>query len=158
MTKEEQAKIYEEYSDKIYYYILGKVSDSYAAEDLTSQVFLKMVEKSDTYNAEKSSVSTWIYTIAKNTVIDYYRIHKITSELDEDIEDAKTAEDEIIEKENLEELANALEQLEQRERTIIVLYYYDGLQLKEISQKLKISYSMTKLLHKRALDKLKELL
>ena len=155
MTKEEQAKIYEEYSDKIYYYILGKVSDSFAAEDLASQVFLKMVEKSDTYDAEKSSVSTWIYTIAKNTVIDYYRTHKITSELDETIEEGKTAEDIIIENESLEELANALENLEQREREVIVLHYYDGMQLKEIAQKLKISYSMTKILHKRALDKLK---
>lgn len=158
MTNEEKTKIYEEYSDKIYHYILGKVSNPVVAEDLTSQVFLKFVEKADTYNEDIASIGTWIYTIARNSVIDYYRTNKISSELDEKIEEGTNIEDEIIEKEDLEKLAQALMQLEKRERDLIIFRYYDGKHLKEIAQDMSLSYSMVKLLHKRALDKLKELL
>ncbi len=158
MNNEEIAKIYEEYSEKIFYYIYAKVSNQYVAEDLTSQVFLKLVEKASSYDESKASISTWIYTVARNTVIDYYRTNKIVSELDENIEDSSGVDDVVLAKESLEELANALGQLEERERKLIILYYYDGLSLKEIAQKLDLSYSMIKILHKRALDKLKNYL
>lgn len=56
----------------------------------------------------------------------------------------------------LEILATALEKLEKRERDIIVFHYYDGLTLKEVGEKLGISYAYVKILHNKALSELKE--
>ena len=55
------------------------------AEDLVSDVFLKAYEKYPTFDADRASVSTWLYTITRNTVIDYFRTHRPGVELPDDL-------------------------------------------------------------------------
>jgi len=57
----------------------------------------------------------------------------------------------------VQSLADALEKLDQRERDIILLHYYRGETLKEVAEKMNISYSYVKILHNNALANLKEL-
>ena len=114
-------KIYREYQGKIYGYALSKVNNPQDAEDITSDVFLKVYEKLVTFDETKASLSTWIYTITRNTLTDYFRTRKVFSEIPEIIEDGFSVEDEVCNAEMLETLADALETLEERERIKIRL-------------------------------------
>ena len=86
---EEREALYTAYSEKVRGYVFGKVANRHDAEDLVSDVFLKAYEKYPTFDADRASVSTWLYTITRNTVIDYFRTHRPGVELPEDLPDVE---------------------------------------------------------------------
>ena len=137
-------------------YIRGKIGDPDLAEDLCADVFLKVYEKLDSYDGQKASLSTWIYTITRNTLVDYYRTRHVAQSLPEELEAADHIEDGLCREETLETLAAALEALGERERNIVIWRYYSGMTLKEIAARLDISYAYVKLLHNRALSALRK--
>ncbi len=149
-------QVYIEYKDRVMRYLLKKVQNLHDAEDLTSEVFLKAFKKLESFDESKASFSTWIYTVARNTVIDYYRTRKDSTELDENLTVSEYADTSLLKNETLEILADALESLDERSRNIVILHYYNGLPLKSISDAIGISYSHTKLLHNKALTELKK--
>lgn len=149
-------QVYIEYKDRVMRYLLKKVQNLHDAEDLTSEVFLKAFKKLESFDESKASFSTWIYTVARNTVIDYYRTRKDSTELDENLTVSEYADTSLLKNEMLEILADALESLDERSRNIVILHYYNGLPLKSISDAIGISYSHTKLLHNKALTELKK--
>ena len=151
-------EIFQQYHDKVLRYINGKVSNSALAEDLCSDVFMKVYEKLDSFDDSKASVSTWIYTIARNTLYDYFRTRHVSEELDEEIRDESDIENSVCNEETLGELANALKMLDERCRDLILLQYYGHNTLKDIAERMNISYSYAKILHKKALDQLKNLM
>lgn len=153
MTQEE---VFIKYHNKIENYICAKVSDRYLAEDLTSSVFLKIYQKLDYYDENKASIGTWIYTIANNTVIDYFRTRKVTEDIPEDISVMGEVDEQIIREDMLSTLAMALKKLPQRERDLIILRYYDNMTLKDISAKMEISYAYAKVIHAKAINSLRE--
>lgn len=148
--------IYAQYRPKVMGYLCGKVNDRTLAEDLCSDVFLKVVEKIDSFDEKKASISTWIYTITRNTLTDYFRTRRPDGEIPETLTDGSSVEEELCGEEELETLASALKKLDERKRDIIILHYYEGLTLKEVADRLDLSYSYTKALHSEALAKLKK--
>ena len=154
MTEQEKTKIYEDYAIKVRNYILSKVNDFNLAEDLTSDVFVKIYSKLDSFNDKKASLSTWIFTITRHTLIDYYRTRKVNEELPEDLTYEEDEED-ICTLENLDTLKEGLKKLSDKERDLIVLHYYSKETLKDIAKKMDISYAYAKVLHAKALLKLK---
>lgn len=148
-------QLYEDYHMKVLRYIQSKVNDYYLAEDLCSDVFVKIYEKLDTFDESKASISTWIFTITRNRLIDYYRTRKVMSEIPEDLTYADN-DDEPIEDRMLEGLAEGLEHLDERTRKLIIMHYYEGKTLKEVAEELGISYAYVKILHKKALFSLKK--
>lgn len=156
LTNEE---IYEQYHDKVFAYIRNHVNQIEDAEDLCSDVFIKIYSKIDTFDASKASISTWIYAMTSNTVIDFYRTNHVHSEIPEDLAEEKSLiEDEVLNNENLECLAKALKALPQEQMDIIVLRYYRGLTLQEVAEQMNLSYGVTMLRHREALGRLKDLL
>ncbi len=156
LTKEE---IYTQYRDKVFGYVRNHVNSPEDAEDITSDIFVKIYSKLDTYDESKASLSTWIYSMTSNTVIDFYRTNHVHSEIPEDLSDeGSTIEDEILNNESLELLADALSRLPQELMDIIVLRYYKGLTLQDIAVKMNLSYGVAKLRHREALGKLREML
>ena len=152
-------KIYLEYREKVFRYVKGKVASTQDAEDVTSEIFLKVLSSLDSYDEGKSTLSTWIYTITHNTVCNYYRERsKRALSIDEnalcsDTDDGVVAE---IENEILKEnLAIALETLTEREQDIIVLYYYHEIPLRDIAIKMGITYTNAKFMKHQAISKLK---
>ena len=73
-TRETFAELYEEFLPRVFRYIRYRVNSLEVTEDLTSGVFEKALTNFSKYSSDKSSFSTWIFTIARNTVIDYYRV------------------------------------------------------------------------------------
>ena len=67
------AGLYEAYYDKIYRYVMFKTGDTLEAEDLTEEVFLRMLESIGSFKWQGYPFTSWLFRIAHNLVIDYYR-------------------------------------------------------------------------------------
>ena len=65
--------LYERYVDRIYRYVLLKIGDPHEAEDLTGQVFVRMIEAISGFQWQGASFQSWLYRIAHNLVVDHLR-------------------------------------------------------------------------------------
>jgi len=145
-------QIYLQYHDKVRAYVCGKIQDPHDVEDLVSAVFMKIVHKLDSYDPAKASVSTWVYTITRNTVTDHFRTRHTIVVLEDYMADEQPAE---ITDDALDSLADALLALKERERDLIVLHYYTGHTLKETAEMMGMSYINAKVIYKKALESLR---
>ena len=155
ITDEQKEQLYRDYHGKVCGYIRSRVNSVQDAEDLASDVFMKIFEKLESYDESKASLSTWIYTITRNTLTDFFRTRKVFDEMPEALEDDSSVEESICRAETLDALSMALEALDERERDIVVFRYYFNKQLKEIAAKMGISYAYVRVLHNRALQNLR---
>lgn len=152
-------EIYLAYQEKVAAYVRNRIADPYAAEDVVSEVFLKIYQKLESYDESLASLSTWIYSITRNTVIDYYKKRKTQLAFFEEFTEIEEMPDEMpAYEERLENLANALEKMGERERDLIILHYYKGYTLKRIAKMMGMSYINAKVVHAKALSALQRLL
>ena len=151
----EKEALYTEYRDKVSRYVFCRLQNKSDAEDIVSEIFLKVYEHFDTFDASLASVSTWIYTITRNTVTDYFRSNRIYAELPEEASDEDDVDCVVLRKESLAALGKALGKLDERRRALVILKYYKKMSLKDIAARRGISYAYVKILHKSALNKLK---
>ena len=147
-SKEE---IYTSFQGKVFRYVLRKVQNVHDAEDLTSRVFVKVYQHLDGFDETRASMSTWIYAIAQNAVTDWYRTNRAPVPLPEELSDSERVEDHLLQEEQLDTLASALQNISVRERDVIILRYYSGHKLKEIAEMMNLSYATIKTVHKTAL-------
>lgn len=134
---------------------MGSIHD---VEDIAQTVFLKIYTKMDSFDAEKSSLSTWIYNITRNTLIDHQR--SMSTRNHEEIpatlaDDSPDMLDNLIMEQEQERLADALEKLTKEERDLIILYYYNEYTLLKVAELMKRPYGQIKRLHMKALKKLR---
>ncbi len=148
--------VYREYEGKVRSYIRSRVGNPEDIDDLCSEVFLQVMRGRDSFSGEPKAVSSWIYMITKHTVALHYRKERPFSEISEELPDETDLEGQVINREELDALADALELLDKRLRDIILLHYYDKKTLKEIAAAMNMSYPNMKVLHKRALEQLKK--
>ena len=151
MNRPDMTTIYREYRDKVMGYIYARLRSVANAEDLCQDVFEKIFMKLESFDPEKASISTWIYSITRNCVIDYYRRSHPAAEINENLAEEGEVDDGLLNDEMLGELAAALTKLPQELREIVVLHYYDNLPLTEIGKRLNLSYGAIKLRHAKAL-------
>jgi len=149
-------QIYMAYHNKVMGYIHARIRNRADAEDLCSEVFMKVQRKLPEYDQSKAAIGTWVFTITRNTVIDHFRRSRPTEELDENLADSSELDESLLNGETLGELAGALRSLPQQLMDIIVLRYYDGKPLTEIAKMMNLSYGAVKLRHNNALALLRE--
>lgn len=157
---------YNDYKDKVFtyfYYNLAKNKEQ--AEDLTSDTFLKAFDKFATYN-DNFAFSTWIFTIAKNTLFDYYKKQKYDLEIDEASE-ANYSEflsyetdiwKDLDDKTKLKDFSKALEKLDLAQKEIIVMKYINDFSNKEISEKTWKTEANVRKITSRWIQKIKEIM
>ena len=155
MNTPDMTAIYNEYHDRVMGYICARLHSVADAEDVCQDVFMKVHAKLESFDPGKASISTWIYSITRNSVIDFYRRSRSFNEMDDTIPEDGAIDDGLLNDETLEELAEALESLPLELREIIVLHYYDGLKLTEIGKKKHLSYGAVKLRHAKALREIR---
>lgn len=161
MNKQDCEFIYTQYRDKVFGFVRSKIFNQTEAEDIVQTVFLKVYSNLDQYDETKASLSTWIYTITRNTVYDYLkemRDHPVLELIDNTVDSAEKPDETILNNEELEELACALEKLPQDQRDIIILLYYKNLERKNVAEMLVMTYGQLRYLHDKALRRLGELL
>ena len=91
--------------------------------DLVSSVFEKIVKESNSYRGNPNAVSSFVYTITRNKVIDYYRTRRKYEEISESLQSFELPEDDILKNEVLETLSVSLSFLPEDERKVIVFHY-----------------------------------
>ena len=155
-TEQFKADIYTDFYGKVLGYLKKQLGDTETAEDIASEVFIKVYEKLDSFDESRASLSTWIFTITRNKLTDHFRTRRVMSEIPETYADENDIEENYCNSEMLETLADALERLEARERDIIVMRYYSKLTMKEIAERMDISYAYVKVLHNKALSQLRK--
>ena len=161
MNKQDCGFIYTQYCDKVFGFVRSKIFNQTEAEDIVQTVFLKVYSNLDKYDETKASLSTWIYTITRNTVYDYLkekRDHPVLELMDNTVYSADEPEDSILNNEALEELACALEKLPQDQRDIIILVYYKNLDRRKVAGMFGMTYGQLRYLHDKAMKRLGELL
>lgn len=152
-------QVYKDYKNKVFGYILNRIHNYAEAEDLTSDVFAKIVGHIDSYNPEKASLSTWVFVITRNTLIEHFRKHRITEDIEEQqIPVSDEPVEKIVMEEQQELLAKALLELPEKLRDIIVARYYYGYRFSKIGEMMDISEANARVSHARALAKLKEII
>lgn len=157
--------IIDKYTPSIFNFSKRFVGDN--APDITQEVFIKVWKNLRKFNAEKSQFKTWLFTIARNTIIDYMRKNKAVpiSFISEDESFVENIPDEaplppiVMEKlQDKEVLLNAIENLPENYKSVLTLYYGEDMTFKEIGEVLGKPLNTVKSYHYRAIALLKELL
>jgi len=151
-------ELYEMFVGRIYNYMYYRTFHRETAEDLTGLTFLKVLKKFDTYQEKKGSFLTWIYRIAGNCLIDHYRTHRKTENI-ENIRNLSTSEDietNVEARIKWEQLKPFLEALPFEKSNIIIMRIWDGLSYKEIAGILKKSEGACKMMFARTINQLKK--
>ena len=157
----EFGRLYEQYLTGVYQYVLYRVGERTTAEDLTSDIFNKALSNFPRYNPEKASFASWIFSIARNTVIDYYRKHARESKLRNDtVPDVpsrtNTPEEEAALSENADKLRESLLKLNQNEQELISLKFSSSMTNREIARISGLSESNVGTMLSRAIRKLRD--
>jgi RNA polymerase sigma-70 factor, ECF subfamily len=151
-------RIYDQYLPKIYQFVFYRIRHKQTAEDLSATVFLKVVQNIQSYKSDRPFVA-WIYTIARNTVIDHTRTHKSVSNIEEAYDLASS--DDVMGSADMalrsETLRKAMKNLTVIQQEVLTMRIWDGLSHKEIAEILKISESNSKVTFSRAVAAVKEM-
>ena len=155
------AELYDEFMPKVFRYISYKMNDQQITEDLTSTVFEKALVSFDKYSSDKGAFSTWIFSITRNTLIDYYRANKMRRQvsLGEAIEIPSwepSPEEEAEKKAQQECLRGCLSKLSEDDQEIIRLKFAGEFNNRQIAKLLGLSESNVGVRIFRALKKLRE--
>lgn len=137
-------KIYDTQYKKVYNYISYRITNHMDTEDLVSQVFLRVLEKYDTYDPKRASMSTWIIGIAHNAVSDYFQAKRKGAAVDlytesPNLPSGGALDDIVIKNEQNLTLMMALNTLNNRERHMIALKYGAELKGREIAKVMGLS-------------------
>lgn len=141
------------YYEKIYNYIFLRVCDRTLAEDLTQDVFVKLTKNIHSY-VPTASFSAYLYRIAHNRVVDYYR----TAKPSEEIPETKAAPDKLASMDAKLDVYAVLSALPPEQRECIILYYLQELTYREISQILDIPIPTAKSRVQRGLAACKKMM
>lgn len=152
--------LYDYYVDNLYRFVYFKVKDERDVEDLVEITFLKVFEKKDSFNPKKSSFVTWLYNIARNTVIDFYRTQKETEVLNEDLgyNDDQNFKDNVNKDLNSDILKKALSKVSDNYRDLVVFRFIEDLSYLEIANILGKKEGAIRVMQYRALNELKDVL
>ena len=155
------AEIYDRYAETIYRYVYRYVGDAEQAEDLTSEVFLKLLQVLGTRRAPERQLQGWLYRVARNLAIDWYRQRAKGAEytLEEELTpDGETPRNWLERQEQLGELREAISQLTPEQQEVIVLRFGEGRKIREVGQMLGKSEGSVKVMQYRAMNRLRKLL
>ena len=156
-------RLYEGYFDKIYRYIVIKVGNETEAEDMTQQVFLNALQSISSFRWQGVPFSSWLYRIAHNQVVDYFRKktkrpgtfddvpHNI-SDSNKNNDPQKTTEHNL----NIEQLLVAAQQLTEAQREVISLRFTSDLSTAEVAKIMGKSQGAIKALQHSAIVALRK--
>lgn len=155
--------LYEYYFPKIYNYVRYRVANPDTADDLTSEIFERVLKKLDSYSPEKGKFSSWLFTIAHNTVINYFRNqkHQLSVSIEKAGEIASTecdSVDKMISTEIQGDIQKALMKLTDRERNLIAFKFWAELSNSSIAELTGLSKSNVGVILYRAMGRLRTLL
>lgn len=156
-NKEAFGFLYEIYIKPIYNFIYFKTFHKETAEDLTSKVFMKAYTALPSFREDKGTFSAWLYSIARNSVIDHYRASRTTLDI-EDVWDLKSGEDiprDTDAKMSLEKVEMYLKDLPSAQRELVIMRVWQELSYEEIAAITGKTEASCKMMFSRTMQKLR---
>ena len=154
-------ELYEHYRSRIYGYLFYRVGDTHQAEDLTAEVFLRVVEKLPGYRFQAIPFQAWLFQIARNLAIDHYRktnAHPMV-ELDANLITNHESPEQATERSVIaRQLKQALDRLTTEQCDVIVLRFLVGMPVQQVAETLNKSEGSVKALQARGLEALHRML
>lgn len=149
-NREAVSQLLERHARRVRDYVRMMVKDNDVADDLTQEVFIKVVKVLDEGRyTDKGRFLPWMLRIAHNRVLDYFRAQKQAKTLNEtsagfDILGSKnfaepSIEDSIILEQRAEEVRALIEELPDEQREVVKMRYYEGLSFKDIAEHTGVS-------------------
>ena len=127
--------LYADELPRVYNFFRYRMYDHQVAEDLTATTFEKAWRSRNQYRRDRSGFSTWLFTIARNVAIDYYRRRRTDVPLKADLpSDAVSLGEAQQHRDDIQQLKRLLAPLPPRERELIALKYGAGLTNRAIAQ------------------------
>ncbi|PRO65783.1 RNA polymerase sigma factor [Alkalicoccus urumqiensis] len=156
-------ELHARYVDAVFRYLVAQTSSYHDSEELLQDVFYRAAVKLDTYNG-RAALKTWLFKIARNAVIDYYRRtdkeKNVVLAADPRPEDAgrteENAETVVMRGLHMEDVERCMEQMTEDHRQVLHLRFVEDLSLKETAAILGRTTLSVKALQWRARQKLKE--
>jgi RNA polymerase sigma-70 factor, ECF subfamily len=149
--------IWTAFGDSLKRFILSRVRDEQASEDILQDVFVKIHARIDTLNDERK-LQSWVYQIARNAIADYYRKSHTLTELSDGLSlPEKPADDEVTRRLS-ESVAAMVDLLPEEYRLPLVMDTFEGLSQQQIADRLGLSLSGAKSRVQRARAKLRGML
>jgi RNA polymerase sigma-70 factor (ECF subfamily) len=157
MSTKKFEQLYDMYYDCVYRYIFVSVKNKWNAEDIIATVFTKIYEHKDKI-AEVNESKNWVFKIAHNTIIDFYRknskVIPIENFLDRGDEDF--GYEDIVIRDEFNGIKKIIEQLPEETKKMIYLRFYGGLKFREIAETVNITENTVKSTISRAIKKIKK--
>ncbi len=158
---------YDLYAGRIYHYVLARTGDTVVAEDLTTEVFVRVMEHLARFrlnrNRPAASVSAWLYRIAANLVADHHRQQQRRPAVSLEAHETVLAPGadpcrEAQQHETLAGLTHALEKLTEEQRLVVISKFGEGMSNAQVAAWLGKTEGAIEGLQHRALRKLGRLL
>ena len=152
------SEIWEAFDDRLRSFVRKHVTDETDAEDILQETYLK-IHKSLSSLKQEGRLTAWLFQIARNTIVDYYRQGKTTVDLPQELPDSG---DEALSSDPVTEIASCIrpmvDKLPQSYRQAMLLTVYEGATQRGVAKKLGISLSGAKSRVQRARGKLNDML
>lgn len=155
--------LYDEYVDQIFRYVYYKVGNLTESQDLTGQTFLKAFENIDSYEVRDVQFSSWLYRIAHNLVVDFFRRESRRESVP--IDDQPPAPsttgnpvESVLADLESERLYKAMNRLTHNQREVLVLKFIDSLSNAQVAEIMGLSVGAVKSTQKRGLLALNRIL
>ncbi len=154
-------KLYDQYAPRIYAYVYRRVGNAHLAEDLTGDVFVRVMQAIQAERFWRTSFQAWLYRIAHNLVADHYRRQPPAAELELD-ERLVAAEDDpvsaVAERLSRQRLCAAISRLTPDQQQVLALRFGEGMKAREAAEVMDKSVGAIEALQHRALAALRRVL
>jgi RNA polymerase sigma-70 factor (ECF subfamily) len=155
-------QLYNHYVAPIYRFVFIKINHKAITEDLTQEVFLSAFENLKNYSFQGCPLSSWLYQIARNKVIDYYRTKRNNLSIEgisEDVLKVIDAKERDLNLDfDLRRVREATLKLSETEQDVIIMRFIEDLSYSEIASAINKSEGAVRLIQHRAIKNLKKVL
>jgi RNA polymerase sigma-70 factor (ECF subfamily) len=152
--------LYDQYSEVIFRYVYSHLENRLDAEDLTEEIFLRAWRALPKYDERGLPFSAFLFRIARNSLIDYYRQRKVVQSIDDiEVQSHEAGPEEVVDAQIANtDLRKKIAELREDYRNVIIFRFLSGLSPEETAQVMQRSVGAVRVLQHRALSALKDLM
>lgn len=159
-------RLYDTYHNDVFGFLMYLVKDRQVAEDLSHEVYVRVLKSYEQFQ-QKSTEKTWLFTIAKNVAIDYFRKNNVRRKHNFDafeweserlMTSQKSIEEGIVQNDEFNKLMEALDECTGDQKVVIILRYIQQLSIRETAEVLNWTEGKVKTTQHRAIKALREIL
>lgn len=152
--------LYEQYAEVIFRYVYSHLGGRLDAEDLTEEIFLRAWRALPKYDERGLPFSAFLFRIARNSLIDYYRQHKAVQSIEDmELQSHEASPEEMVDMHiESHQLRDTIAKLREDYRNVLIFRFLSGLSPEETAQVMQRSVGAVRVLQHRALSALKDLM